>query len=444
MSVTTPEAVRDRVLDVDERPAAPTFLLLSLQHLFAMFGATVLVPLLTGLNPSVALISSGLGTLLFIAITGGRVPAYLGSSFAFIGPIIAASALGGPAGALLGAAVAGLVYVTVAAALRAFGSGWLLRLLPPVVVGPVIVVIGLGLSSVAVSMATNTAAGGPYSLGHFLVALFTLGAIFVFTLVLKGFFTVVPILLGILCGYALAAAVGFVDFSPLQAAELFAMPDFSLFYAGLPEGVSAGSMILLIAPVALVTIAEHIGDMVVLSRVVGRRFLADPGLHRTLLGDGLATALASLIGGPPNTTYGENVGVMAITRVFSAWVVGGAACLASLLGFVGVLAAFLSTIPMAVMGGVAIALFGVIAASGIRTLIEGKVDFGDKRNLLIASVILVLGIGGATLQFSGGEGGAAFTVSSMALAAVAGVFLNAVLPGRSERHEIAGPTASHG
>ena len=440
MSVTTPEAVRDRVLDVDERPAAPVFLLLSLQHLFAMFGATVLVPLLTGLNPSVALISSGLGTLLFIAITGGRVPAYLGSSFAFIGPIIAASALGGPAGALLG--VAGLVYVVVAAALRAFGTGWLLRLLPPIVVGPVIIVIGLGLSAVAVKMATNTAAGGPYSLGHFGVALFTLGAIFVFSLVLKGFFTVVPILLGVIAGYLLAALVGYVDFAPVAAAPIFAVPDFTFFFSGIAEDASAMALILLVAPVALVTLCEHVGDMVVLSRVVGRPFLKDPGLDRTMLGDGLATSLAAVIGGPPNTTYGENIGVMAITRIFSVWVVGGAACLAILLGFVGVLSAFLSTIPMAVMGGVAIALFGVIAASGIRTLIEGKVDFGDKRNLLIASVILVLGIGGATLQFGADGGG--FMVSSMALAAVVGVLLNAVLPGRSERHASDEIMSSHG
>lgn len=433
----------DRVLDVDERPGAPTFVLLSLQHLFAMFGATVLVPLLTGLDPAVALVSSGLGTLLFMAVTGGKVPAYLGSSFAFIGPIIAASAVGGAAGALIGAAAAAGVYVLVALAIRLFGVGWLLRLLPPVVVGPVIVVIGLGLSSVAVSMATNTAAGGPYSLGHFLVALFTLGAIFVFSLVLKGFFAVVPILLGIVCGYLLAAIVGFVDFAPLREADLFALPDFTFFFAGLPEGVSAGSMILLIAPVALVTMAEHVGDMMVLSRVVGRRYLADPGLDRTLLGDGLATGLAALIGGPPNTTYGENIGVMAITRIFSVWVVAGAAVCAVLLGFVGILAAFLQTIPMAVMGGVAIALFGVIASSGIRTLIEGKVDFGERRNLLIASVILVLGIGGATLQFGGAEG-PGFTVSSMALAAVVGVFLNAVLPGRQDYHPAEGVTSGHG
>jgi uracil permease len=421
------EKGRDCVLDVGDRPAPPAFLLLSLQHLFAMFGATVLVPLLTGLDPSVALIASGIGTFVFMACTGGQVPAYLGSSFAFIAPIIAASAIGGPAGAMIGCFVAGLVYVVLAAFLKIFGSDWLMRLLPPVVVGPIVIVIGLGLASVAVQMAQNTAGGGAYSLGHFLVALATLGSILVYALVLRGFFTVVPILLGVLTGYAIAAAAGYVDYTPFHDFEPFAVPDFTLAFSGLPAGVSVWQMILLIAPVALVTLAEHIGHIVVLSRVVGREYLEKPGLARTLIGDGLATSVAALIGGPPNTTYGENIGVLAITRIFSVWVIGGAAVLAIVLGFVGILTAFLKTIPMAVIGGISIALFGVIAAAGIRALIEGKVDLGDRRNLLIVSTILVLGIGGATLHF--GEGG--FEVSSMALAAVIGVLLNAVLPRRS-------------
>ncbi len=417
---------RDYVLGVGDRPAPALLLLLSLQHLFAMFGATVLVPLLTGLDPSVALIASGLGTFVFMACTGGQVPAYLGSSFAFIAPIVAAAAIGGPAGAMAGCFVAGLVYVVLAGFLRAFGVGWLMRLLPPVVVGPIIIVIGLGLAAIAVQMATNTAGGGEYSLGHFLVALATLGAILVYAIVLRGFFTVVPILLGVLTGYAIAAAAGYVDFTPFRDFEYFAVPDFTFFFLGLPEGVSMWEMILLIAPVALVTLAEHIGHIIVLSRVVGREYLEKPGLARTLIGDGLATSIAALIGGPPNTTYGENIGVLAITRIFSVWVIAGAAGLAILLGFIGILTAFLETIPVAVIGGISIALFGVIAAAGIRTLIEGKVDLGDRRNLLIVSTILVLGIGGATLHF--GKGG--FEVSPMALAAVIGVLLNAVLPRR--------------
>lgn len=413
-------------IPVEAKPAAPVWALLSVQHLFAMFGATVLVPILTGLPPAVALVSSGAGTLLYIAITGGHIPAYLGSSFAYIGPIIAGAAVAGPEGALFGAFCAGAVYLVVSGAISAFGVNWLLRLLPPIVVGPVIMVIGLGLASVAVNMAENTAAGGPYSLQHFLVALFTLGTILVFSLVLKGFFAVIPILLGILCGYLLALILGMVDLSAVSEAKIFAIPEFKSAFAvfGMEGGVP-WQVLPLIVPVAIVTIAEHIGDQVVLSRVVGRNFLKRPGLHRSLAGDGLATMLAALIGGPPNTTYGENIGVMAVTRVFSVWVVGGAAVLAILLGFVGVIAAFLSSIPMAVMGGVSIALFGIIASSGLRTLIEGKVDFSEKRNLLIASIILVIGIGGASLRFDGG-----FTVSSMALAAIIGVILNAVLPGK--------------
>ncbi len=419
-------APRDRVLDVHERPPPATFILLSLQHLFAMFGANVLVPILTGLDPSVGLVTSGLGTLIYLAFTKWRLPAYLGSSFAFIGPIVTATQIGGPGGALVGACAAGAVYVIVALLIRGFGVRWLLAILPPIVVGPVIVVIGLGLASVAVGMAQNTAGGGTYSLPHFLLALFTLGSIFVYSIVLRGFFTVVPILLGIITGYVAGVLAGMVDFSAVAAAPLFQIPNFHLLFSDMKPGVSAWAMILLVAPVAMVTIAEHIGGQIVLSRVVGRNFIADPGLHRSVMGDGVATMIAAALGGPPATTYGENIGVLAVTRIFSVWVIGGAATLAIILGFVGKLSAFLSTIPTAVMGGVSIALFGVIASSGIRTLIEGKVDLGDKRNLLISSTILVIGIGGASLKF--GEGG--FVVSSMALSAVLGVLLNALLPGR--------------
>lgn len=300
-------APRDRVLDVHDRPPPATFFLLSLQHLFAMFGANVLVPILTGLDPSVALVTSGLGTLIYLAFTKWRLPAYLGSSFAFIGPIVAATQIGGTGGALVGACAAGAVYVAVALLIRAFGVRWLLAILPPIVVGPVIVVIGLGLASVAVGMAQNTAGGGEYSLPHFLLALATLGSIFLYSIVLRGFFTVVPILLGILTGYALGVVFGMVDFGPVAAAPFLRMPDFHLLFSGMKDGVSAWAMILLVAPVALVTIAEHIGGQIVLSRVVGRNFIADPGLHRSVFGDGVATMVAGALGGPPATTYGENI-----------------------------------------------------------------------------------------------------------------------------------------
>ncbi|MET4805502.1 solute carrier family 23 protein [Limibacillus sp. MBR-115] len=412
-------------IDVGQRPTGGLWAILSLQHLFAMFGATVLVPILTGLPPEVALVSSGLGTLIYLLCTGGLVPGYLGSSFAFIGPIVAGAALAGTSGALFGAFCAGGVYLLVAALVRGFGVGWLMRLLPPVVVGPIIMVIGLGLASIAVGMAQGTIAGGPYNLTNFLVALVTLGAILFFSLVLKGFFSVIPIILGIGIGYIVALIAGLVDFTPVAEAPLFRVPGFVSFLGGFGEGGIPWGVLPILVPVALVTIAEHIGDTVVLSRVVGRNYLKTPGLHRTLLGDGLATMAAAVIGGPPNTTYGENIGVLAITRVYSVWVIGGAAVLAILLGFLGTVAAFLGSIPTAVMGGVSIALFGVIASSGIRTLIEGKVDFGERRNLLVASVILVIGIGGATLQISD-----QFTISSMALAAIVGVALHALLPDR--------------
>jgi uracil permease len=423
------------VLDVGDRPAPHIWLVLSLQHLFAMFGATILVPILTGLSPAVALVTSGLGTLLYMAVTGFRIPVYLGSSFAFIGPIIVGSQMAGVPGAMFGAFSAGVVYLVVAGLIQKFGVRWLLRLLPPIVVGPVIMVIGLGLASIAVQMATNQAGGGDYSLLHFVVALFTLGCVLAFAIVLKGFFTVVPILLGIICGYIVALVVGLVDFAPVAAAPLFQAPDFIAFFAGLTDATGGvpWQVLPLLVPVAIVTIAEHIGDQVVVSRVVGRNFLVKPGLQRSLLGDGLATMLAALLGGPPNTTYGENIGVLAITRVFSVWVVCGAAAIAVVLGFIGTVAAFIGTIPTAVMGGIAIALFGVIAASGLRTLIEGKVDFGEKRNLLIASVILVIGVGGAVLKL--GEP-VNVEVSSMALAAIIGIILHAVLPGK----ETAGDT----
>lgn len=425
------------VLDIHDRPSPHVWLVLSIQHLFAMFGATILVPILTGLSPAVALVTSGLGTLLYMAVTGFRIPVYLGSSFAFIAPIIAGSQMAGVPGAMFGAFSAGVVYLVVAVLIQIFGVRWLLRLLPPIVVGPVIMVIGLGLASVAVSMATNQAGGGDYSLTHFAVALFTLACVLVFAITLKGFFTVVPILLAIICGYIVALVLGLVDFGPVAAAPFFQAPDFVVFFSGLTAATGSvpWQVLPLLVPVAIVTIAEHIGDQVVVSRVVGRNFLVKPGLQRSLLGDGLATMLAGLLGGPPNTTYGENIGVLAITRVFSVWVVAGAAAVAVVLGFIGTISAFIGSIPTAVMGGVAIALFGVIAASGLRTLIEGKVDFGEKRNLLIASVILVIGVGGAVLKLGDPIN---VTVSSMALAAIIGIILHAVLPGK----ETAGDTSA--
>lgn len=416
------------VLDVDERPSPPLWLALSLQHLFAMFGATILVPYLTGLSPAVALVTSGVGTLAYIAITKGRIPAYLGSSFAFIGPIIVASKVGGPEGAMIGCISAGLVYVIVSGLISQFGVRWLMRLLPPIVIGPVIMVIGLSLAKVAIDMATGVAVTKAYHIDHFIVALITLFIGIGFAVFMKGVFALVPFLFAIVGGYAVAMFFGLVDVSSVLNAPVFAVPDFII--PGVTHDFTFSAAIILgIAPVALVTIAEHIGDQTVLSKVCGRNFLENPGLNRSLLGDGIATMIAGFLGGPPNTTYGENIGVIAITRVMSVFVIGGAAVLAIVFGFMGQVSAFIQSIPTPVMGGVSVLLFGVIASSGLRMMIDRQVDFSQKRNLIISSVILVIGIGGAVLDFG------VITISSMALAAIIGLILNLILPGREEAEE---------
>lgn len=397
---------------------------LGLQHLFAMFGATILVPVLTGLNPAVALFSSGAGTLLFIAITGGKVPAYLGSSFAFIAPltfVVTADQWGIPY-AMGGVVAVGVIYAVVAGFVATAGVGWLQKAVPPIVIGPVIMVIGLGLAPAALGMTGLTEPGAGIADGGVQVALITLALAVVATLVLKGWLSTVPVLLAIAGGYVAALLLGLVDFEPVRQAAWIGLPAFTA-----PK-FSLGAIFVL-APVALVTLAEHLGDVFVLSRVVGDDFYVKPGLHKTLLGDGLATALAGFVGGPPNTTYGENVGVMAITGVYSVRVIAFAAVSAVVLSFVPKVGAVIQTVPPQVMGGIAMVLYGVIAASGIRTLIESRVDLGDKRNLIIASVILVIGIGGATVTVG------PFELQGMALATLVGVILNLVLPPSADESE---------
>jgi uracil permease len=416
---------KDIILDIHEKPSAINWFSLSFQHLFAMFGATVLVPFLTGLSPAVALISSGLGTLAFLLITKGQVPAYLGSSFAFIAPIIAAQTLGGPEAAMLGSFLAGIVYAIVALIIKGAGYKWLMRLLPPVVVGPVIIVIGLGLAGVAVNMAMLVNPNDPttYSLLHFSAALVTLVLTISFSVFLKkGFLSLIPVLLGIVGGYTYSLFIGLIDLTGIKSAKWFQMPEFVTFYTGVDF---SWDIVLLMVPVAIVTLSEHIGHQMVLSKVVGRDLINKPGLHRSIMGDGVATLIASLIGGPPNTTYGENIGVLAITRVYSVFVIAGAAVLAIAFGFIGKVGAIISSIPTPVMGGVSILLFGIIASSGLRMMVDSKVDLGKNRNLIISSVILVIGIGGAIIKVSEN-----FEVHGMALAAILGIVLNVILPGR--------------
>lgn len=402
--------MRSRVIQVDERLPFGQALPLSFQHLFAMFGSTVLVPFLTGLNPGIALLTSGIGTLIYIFLTKGKIPGYLGSSFAFIGPIIAATKTQGVSAALFGCAMSGVVYIIVSLIIKKAGIKWLNRILPPVVVGSIIIVIGLGLAGAAVGMAAK-------GWGTAIVAL--LIAILANTF-FRGFLGVIPILLGIIGGYLFALTQGEVDLSQIAHAAWFQLPAFQTPTPSL-------TATLLIAPVALVTIAEHIGHLLVTESIVGRNLMKDPGLHRSMLGDGVATLLAGLIGGPPSTTYGENIGVMAITRVYSVRVIGGAAVIAILFSFIGKISALISSIPQAVMGGISIMLFGIIASTGLRMMVENGINFSSKRNLIISSVILVLGVGNADIKIGSVD------LQSMALATLAGIVLNLILP--SEKNE---------
>ncbi|TWT04702.1 uracil permease [Planomicrobium sp. CPCC 101079] len=420
--------VNEAVLDVQDKPKAGQWISLSLQHMFAMFGATILVPQLVGLSPAIALLTSGIATIIFILITQFKVPAYLGSSFAFIVPITIATETGGIGSAMIGAMFVSLVYAIVSLVIWKTGYQWLMRLLPPIVVGPVIIVIGLALSGTAVDMAMNITVDGvkQYSLIHFSAALVTLLTAIICTIYFKNIISLMPVLIGIIVGYLYSALVGIIDFAPIAAANWIAAPDFLIPGVDYSFQVTP-TLLFVMVPIAIVTISEHIGHQLVLGKVVERNYIKDPGLHRSLLGDGLGTFISSLVGGPPKTTYGENIGVLAITRVYSIYVIIGAAVFAILFSFLGKLMAVIATIPTAVLGGISILLFGIIASSGLRMLVDNSINFGDKRNLVISSVILVIGIGGAKIEFS-----ETFEVGGMALAAIVGVILNLVLPGRNK------------
>lgn len=411
------------VLDIDEIPSKTQLITLSFQHMFAMFGSTILVPQLVGLSPAIALLTSGIATILFLFITQFKVPAYLGSSFAFITPIIIATNDGENLGnAMIGAMAVGITYSIVSLIIWKSGYKWLMRILPPIVVGPVIMVIGLGLSGTAVDMAMNV--NKEYSFIHFSAALVTLFSAIIFTVYFKNILSAMPILLGLIIGYAYSAIIGIIDYAPVKEAKWFAMPDFLL--PGIHYEFNVTSTILLaMVPIVIVTISEHIGHQLVLGKVVNRNYIKDPGLHRSIFADGLGTFVSAFLGGPPKTTYGENIGVLAITRVYSVYVIFGAAVLAILFAFFGKAMALIQTIPTAVLGGISILLFGIIASSGLRMLVENNIDFGKNRNLVISSVILVVGIGGAALRFS-----ETFAIEGMALAAIVGVILNLILPGR--------------
>ena len=426
------------IIGVKEKPTKAKWIALSFQHVFAMFGATILVPIATGLPISVALFTSGVGTLIYILCTKAKVPVYLGSSFAYIGVVAAVSGyaetgVGNYASAMTGLFAVGIIYVIIALIIKLVGTGWLHKTLPPVVIGPMIMIIGLSLSSVAIG--SSGLAGGTWQ--EMVVAAFAFLIVIVVAIWAKGFIRIIPFLCGIVGAYILAVVLGLVDFSGvvdvITTPKLwFKLPEF--MFLGFKEGSATvlGSEIsflkinltalITIAPLAFVTAAEHIGDHAVLSKICDQDFLTDPGLDKTLMGDGLATAFAALVGGPANTTYGENTSVVGMTRVSSVYVTGGAAVIAVLLSFVNLFTTLVASIPGPVMGGMSIILYGFIAANGLKVLVENKVNLSSMRNVIVVASMLVIGLGNAIITVG------QFKIYGMALAALIGILLNFILP----------------
>ncbi|MBR4693843.1 MAG: uracil-xanthine permease [Bacilli bacterium] len=423
--------------DVNEMPPAGKSIILALQHVFAMFGATVLVPILVNasiaeagvegqaLSIAVALVTAGLGTLIYIACTRAKSPVFLGSSFAFIAPIAAAYVAGGIAGAMTGVMVIGLIYFIVSMIIRFAGKAWIDKLLPPIVIGPMIMIIGLGLAGSAVGniFDTSIAVEGIAWKGP-VVALITFLTTAIVMTRAKGFFKIIPFLVGIVVGYIAACAFGMVNFDAVKVAAWLQMPEFKIPYVHYKP---AFLIALTMAPIALVTMAEHIGDHKALSTIMDRDLLKDPGLENTLMGDGLATFLAGFLGGPSNTTYGENTAVVGMTRNASVGVIALAAVFAVILGFLGKFTALVQTIPTPVLGGVSLLLYGFIAVNGLKVLIQNNTDFSKNKNVIVASAMLVLGLGGAAFSIATGNG-MAVQISGMSLAAIVGILLNLIIP----------------
>ncbi len=421
------------IVDVNEKPKSIQWLFLSFQHVFAMFGATILVPMMTGFPVSVALFASGVGTLIYTLCTKRKVPVYLGSSFAYITAVIlAVKAMNGNiSAAQTGLILVGLIYVVVAIVIKFVGKDWIDKLLPPIVIGPMIAVIGLGLSGNAITNAGFVTNG---KISYMIIAIVTFLVAALISSQAKGFLKIVPFLVAIIVGYILSLCFGIVDLSGIAKAAWFSIPQFA-FPFSVPDFMGThfreyqfyfGPETLAILPVAIVTISEHIGDHTVLGKICGKNFLKDPGLDRTLIGDGVATAVSAFLGGPANTTYGENTGVIGLTKIGSVYVTCGAAVIAIVLSFCGKIAAVISSIPTCVLGGMSILLYGVIASNGLRILIDAQVDFNKQRNLIIASAMLVIGLGGAVFPLGGSA-----TLSGTALAAIVGVILNLILPDKS-------------
>ena len=434
MAKTKIKIGKDGIYDARQL-GAPKMILLGFQHMFAMFGATVTVPLLTGLSISTTLLFAGLGTLLFHCLTKFKVPAFLGSSFAFIGGYLAVAPLNKDGSgnkemlpyACLGVACAGLLYLIVAALIKAVGVNRVMKLFPPVVTGPIIMAIGLGLAPSAVTNCSS----------NWWLAIVALALVIIFNIFGKGMIKIIPILLGIIGAYIVAVLVGNVggvenfaiDFSAVKAAPWIGNPVewSSTVFGGVSDKSKAISAIIAIVPIAIATMMEHIGDISAISATCNKNFINDPGLNRTLLGDGLATSLASLFGAPANTTYGENTGVLALSKVYDPRVIRIAAYFAVFFSLSPKFAALIESIPMAVVGGISFVLYGMISAIGVRNVVEAKVDFSKARNTIIAAVILVVALG-LSNGISFNVGSATITLSSLACASIAGIVLNIIFP----------------
>jgi uracil permease len=409
-----------KTIQVDEKVPLLQGIPLSFQHLFAMFGASVLVPTLFKIDPAVVLLMNGIGTLIYLFLCKGRAPAFLGSSFAFLSPVFVVLGAnqelwaGNYSYALGGFIVSGCIFITVALIIWRFGSEWIGFVLPPATMGPIVMLIGLELAGVATGMAgIMPDAKGAYNSEAIIVSVVTLLTVAFGSLLFKGFMAVIPVLIGIIVGYVTAIFMGMVSFDGVAGAAVIAMPTFYTPKFDI-------NMILIIIPASLVVISEHIGHLVVTGNIVGRELTKDPGLHRSLMGDGISTALSGFFGSVPTTTYGENIGVMAITRVYSVWVIGGAAVISIILAFIGKLSAVIQSIPTPVMGGISILLFGVIAASGIRMLVESKVDYSKPINLTLTAIVLIVGISGAAVNIGNVQ------LKGMALATVVGMALSLI------------------
>ena len=397
-----------RIIQVDEKVPVKLLVPLSIQHLLAMFGASILVPFVFGINPAIVLFMNGVGTLLFIAVTRGKAPAYLGSSFAFLAPAGIVISEMGYEYALGGFVVVGFCGYILAAVIYKFGSDWINVVLPPAAMGPVVALIGLELAGSAAENAGLL--DETISMQNVIVFFVTLGVAVFGSVVFRGFLSVIPILIAVVAGYVAAIVCGIVDFAEVAAAPVFSLPNFQLAKFDLQA-------ILIILPVILVITSEHIGHQVVTSKIVGRDLLKDPGLHRSLFGDNFSTMISGLVGSVPTTTYGENIGVMAVTKVYSVRVIGGAAVLSIVCSFIGKLSAMIQTVPGPVIGGISFLLYGMIGTSGIRILVDSKVDYGKSRNLILTSVIFVAGLSGITVTLGSVQ------LTGMVLACVVGMIL---------------------